>query len=214
MSYPLRTLTPWATEANSSTGDRRVCLRAENMTLADIAATLGVSKSSVSSGSATSPSPRPNADTARSAARIPPTRPSSARSRSSTRSASSASAPWRSKPSSPRASRSTPAKARRPTERSCSRTPIARMVSFFCAWLRQFFAIDEVAAARTCLPPRRPRSRRRGAALVRGHRHPADAVPCAVPSSCGPDDSTERSTSSAACTSATAAARRIARSWA
>ena len=48
MSYRLRTLTSWATEANWKRKRRRGSCRAENMTLADIAATLGVSKSSVS----------------------------------------------------------------------------------------------------------------------------------------------------------------------
>jgi transcriptional regulator with XRE-family HTH domain len=57
-------------------------LRAENMTLADIAATLGVSKSSVSVWVRDVPFTRRNAVPAHSAARILPTRRICARSRS------------------------------------------------------------------------------------------------------------------------------------
>jgi transcriptional regulator with XRE-family HTH domain len=57
-------------------------LRAQNRTLADIAQTLGVSKSSVSLWFATSRSRRPSDCVDRTGARIPRTKQSSARSRS------------------------------------------------------------------------------------------------------------------------------------
>jgi hypothetical protein len=57
-------------------------MRAENKTLADIAATLGVASRRSPSGSATSPSPRPNAVTAQNEPRTQRIPPSSARSKS------------------------------------------------------------------------------------------------------------------------------------
>ncbi len=56
-----------------------------------------------------------------------------------------------------------------------------RMVAFFCAWLRHFFDVDEVPPPGAALPSRRARSRRSGGVLVRGHTDPGVAIPEALP---------------------------------
>ena len=185
-------------------------MRAENMTLADIAAALGVSKSSVSlwvrdvpftpSKRRYGPQRRPHPAHTAKLRQIEEL--DAARRRAHRH-------PRRSKPSSSPASPSTPAKAPRATEAVTFANTDERMVSFFCAWLRRFFVIDESrlrvrvylhegldldAAERT--GPRSLAFREHSSGRRTG-RSPIRR-------------SAERSTSSGACTFATRAARRTA----
>ena len=122
-SYPIRTLTPWATEANSPSRNRRAACRPEHdarrhRRRARCEQVVGIGVGPRRSLHPVTAPLRPT-----TTAPTPPTPPSCARSRSSTSSASSASAPSASTPSSSPASPSTWAKAPRATGTSRSRTP-------------------------------------------------------------------------------------------
>jgi transcriptional regulator with XRE-family HTH domain len=57
----------------------------------------------------------------------------------------------------------------------------ARLVVFFCAWLRHFFEVDESRISVHPVPSRRAGCRWRGRILVRRDIHPVDTVWKAVP---------------------------------
>ena len=70
----------------------------------------------------------------------------------------------------------------------------SRWSPFFCAWLRRFFVIDESRLRVRVYLHEGLDLEAAEQPLVRRHRRPANAVPCAVPGGRRPDDAARRST--------------------
>ena len=189
-------------------------LRARNMTLQDIAIELGVAKSSVSlwvRDVQFTPSKR-RTGAAPSPASIP--RGEAGPDRAVRRGRHGANRDARARPpSSLPASRSTRAKDRRRDGAVKFANTDDRMMSFFCAWLRRFFDVDEARLRAQVYLHQGLDLDAAEAHWSRGHGHSPCAVPGAVPRRRRSEHPPEQARVRLCLRRAMAARRLIARSW-